>query len=708
MNAKRTTVTAALPYANGPLHIGHIAGAYLPADLYVRYLRLRGQDVIFICGSDEHGAAITLRAKKEGITPREIIDKYDASIRETFARFGIAFDIYHRTSEPIHHQTSQDIFLRLYEKGEFVEQVTEQYFDEQFQQFLADRYITGTCPVCANPNAYGDQCERCGSSLNPTDLKNPISTLSGQPPVLRQTRHWYLPLDKYQPWLETWLMEGKKNIWKNNVYGQCGSWLRAGLQPRAMTRDLDWGVDVPLPEAEGKKLYVWMDAPIGYISATRQLFQELATGSYQFATPQRSFEGVRAEDWELYWKSEDTRLLHFVGKDNIVFHCLIFPAILHAHGDYIVPDNVPANEFLNLEGDKMSTSRNFAVWLHEYLDDFPGKEDVLRYVLCSILPEQKDSDFTWKDFQARNNNELADTLGNLVNRVVVLTQKYYHGVVPPAGNQVSPMQATAEAQVQASIAACEAALENFRFREALNECMNVARAANKFLGDEEPWKKWKSDPEDVGRILHAALQMIGRLAVLTRVFLPHTAARLADMLRLELDSLTWDRLSGTILPTGHQIVTEAPAVLFEKIEDTIIEAQLQKLTPSQPPMVPADSPETSTPQPVPARPEITYEDFQRMDIRIGTILEASRVPKADKLLQFKVDTGLDIRTILSGVAEYFTPEEMVGRQVPVLINLKPRTIRGIESQGMILFPEDHKGLHLMLPTVPVAPGAVVK
>ncbi|MDX2284866.1 MAG: methionine--tRNA ligase [Bacteroidia bacterium] len=713
MEFKRYTVTAALPYANGPLHIGHIAGAYLPADLYVRYLRMRGRDVVFICGSDEHGAAITLRAKKEGITPKEIIDKYDAVIRQTFERFGISFDIYHRTSEPIHHETSQQIFLRLHERGEFTEQVSEQYFDEAFQQFLADRYITGTCPVCGNPSAYGDQCEKCGSSLSPTDLISPVSTLSGQPPVLKQTRHWYLPLDKYQPWLETWLLEGKKGIWKHNVYGQCSSWLKEGLQPRAMTRDLDWGVDVPLPDAEGKKLYVWMDAPIGYISATRQLFTELESGEYRFATPRRSFQQPRAEDWHRYWKDPETRLLHFIGKDNIVFHCIIFPAILHAHGEYLVPDNVPANEFLNLEGDKMSTSRNYAVWLHEYLEEFPGKEDVLRYALCSILPEQKDSDFTWKDFQARNNSELADILGNYINRVISLTRKYCGGIAPGwTGTVDSDTTGALHQQVSALVAETGEALEQFRFREALQAFMNIARAGNKYLTDAEPWKKAKTAPDAVPSILHASLQVVAKLGLLARVFLPHTAQRIDALLNADGSGYAWDDLlRNELLPAGHALTSADPLpLLFEKIDDSLIERQLHKLHPPVNPQ-PEPAPESAAPAaapPEPAKPEISYEDFQRIDIRIGTILEAQRVPKADKLLQFKVDTGLDVRTILSGVAQYFTPEEMVGKQVPVLINLKPRTIRGIESQGMILFPEDPKGLHLMLPVDPVDPGAIVK
>ncbi|GAB4416456.1 MAG: methionine--tRNA ligase [Bacteroidia bacterium] len=692
MHPKRYTITSALPYANGPLHIGHIAGAYLPADIYVRYLRLRGRDVVFVCGSDEHGAAITLRAKAEGITPREIVDKYHVLIRDTFQRFGIAFDYYHRTTEPLHHETSQGVFRVLYDKGEFVEKTSAQFYDEAYDQFLADRYITGTCPVCANPKAYGDQCERCGTSLNPTDLKDPVSTLSGQTPVLRETRHWYLPLDKYQPWLEEWLLEGKKGIWKNNVYGQCVSWLKEGLQPRSMTRDLDWGVDVPLPDAPGKKLYVWLDAPIGYISSTKQWALD------------------NGKDWELYWKeqpdpADNSRLIHFIGKDNIVFHCIIFPSILHAHGAFLLPENVPANEFLNLEGDKMSTSRNHAVWLHEYLDDFPGKEDVLRYALCSILPENKDADFTWRDFQARNNNELVAILGNFVNRVLVLTDKYYGGVVPAAGTYDAAAQAVF-AQIATHIANIEQSIENFRFREALAEYMNIARVGNKYLTDAEPWKKWKSGPEAVGPVLSACLQIIAHLGVLGQPFLPHTARTIFDLLQTGGAVPGWDSLGfGTpLVPAGHQLQTgEGLHLLFEKIEDDAIQRQLDKLAAAATQHAPA------RPAWPPAKAEISFDDFQRMDIRMGTILEAQRVPKADKLLQFKVDTGLDIRTIVSGVAEYFAPEDLLGKQVPVLINLAPRKIRGVESQGMILFAEDSTGrLHRLGPPQDTDAGAAVK
>ncbi len=672
MNYPRYTITSALPYANGPLHIGHIAGAYLPADLYVRYLRLRKRDVVFACGSDEHGAAITLRAKKEGTTPQEIVDRYHVLIRDTFEKFGIEFDIYHRTSAPIHHQTAQEIFSKLNRLGEFVVQESDQFFDEEFQQFLADRYVVGTCPVCKYDRAYGDQCENCGSSLNPNDLIQPVSTLSGKPPVLRTTKHWYLPLDKYQPWLEEWLLEGKKGIWKNNVYGQCTSWLKEGLQPRSMTRDLDWGVDVPLPDTEGKKLYVWMDAPIGYISATKQWAMD--TGN----------------DWEKYWKAQsdpadNSRLIHFIGKDNIVFHCIIFPAILHAVGDYLVPDNVPANEFLNLEGEKMSTSRNYAVWLHEYLEDFPGKEDVLRYALCSIMPENKDADFTWKDFQARNNNELAAILGNFVNRVMVLTNKYYGGVAPQPGKLAEHKSAIAAYQeIQGQIAEIEKALENFKFREAQAAFMNIARVGNRFLTEEEPWKKWKTDPDAVAPVLWSCLEIIGVIGALSRIFLPKTATKIFDLLQIDGNHFDWDNIAGQkrefFVAPGHQIRTGDIPVLFEQITDEVIEIQLQKLA--------GPAPEAAEVNFPPVKEEVTFEQWQALDIRIGTILEASRVPKADKLLQFKVDTGVDIRTIVSGVAAFFAPEDLVGKQVPVLMNLAPRKIRGVTSQGMILFAEN--------------------
>jgi len=688
MNTKAYTITSALPYANGPLHIGHLAGAYLPADIFVRYLRMRGNDVLWVCGSDEHGAAVTLRAKKEGTTPKAIVDQYHSQIKETFERFGIDFDIYHRTTEPLHHKTSQDFFSVLYEKEAFVKKTSEQYYDEEYNQFLADRYIKGTCPNCSYDAAYGDQCENCGTSLSPTELINPLSTLSGKTPVLRETTHWYLQLDKAQPWLEEWLLEGKKGKWKNNVYGQCSSWLKEGLQPRSMTRDLDWGVDVPLEEAVGKKLYVWLDAPIGYISATKQWALD------------------NGKDWEPYWKTQDNpeddrTLIHFIGKDNIVFHCIIFPSILHFHEGYLLPENVPANEFLNLEGDKMSTSRNHAVWVHEFIDEFPGKNDVLRYALCSILPENKDSDFTWKDFQARNNNELAAILGNFVNRIIVLTNKYYEAVLPTdidySGN---PAIADAFKQIDQHIVQLEKSVESYRFREALAEFMNVARVGNKFLTDQEPWKKWKGSPEEVAPILAASLQIIAKLGILSKVFLPESADKIFNLLNVDKDAFGWSDLGrGDLIAAGHQIFKGKAEILFSRIEDEVVEAQLKKLE---------DAKNVAVSNFPPSKEEITFDDFQKMDIRMGTILEAQKVPKADKLLQFKVDTGIDVRTIVSGVAKYFKPEDLVGKQVPVLVNLAPRKIRGVVSQGMILFAEDSsEELHLLNPIKDIESGSMV-
>ena len=664
---KRYTVTAALPYANGPLHIGHIAGAYLPADIYVRYRRLKNQDVIFIGGSDEHGAAIMLRAKMEGISPKEIIDKYHELNKDTFQRFGISFDMYHRTSEVIHHTTSQEFFTKLYEKGEFIEQESEQYYDEEYHQFLADRYIVGTCPVCGYENAYGDQCENCGSSLNPLDLINPKSILSGKPPVLKVTKHWYLPLDKYQPWLEDWLLEGKKGIWKANVYGQCSSWLKAGLQPRAMTRDLDWGVDVPLPHTEGKKLYVWLDAPIGYISSTKQWALD---------------HGV---DWEPYWKKQENEednatLIHFIGKDNIVFHCIIFPSILHAHGEYILPENVPANEFLNLEGKKLSTSRNWAVWLHEYLNEFPGKEDAMRYTLCTILPETKDSEFTWKDFQARNNNELVAILGNFINRTLVLTHKYFDGKVPER-NTVMEADQEVIAKMSTLPDDISASLENFRFREAISLMMDYARMGNKYLADTEPWKLIKSDEERVKTILNICMQITANLTVLMEPFLPFSAQTVREI--LGINARSWEEAKNDeVLQAGHQI--GKAKLLFEKIEDKTVEEQIQKLHNARNEAV--ESQKTA-----PAKPDIVFEDFSKIDIRVATIMEAEKVKKSNKLLQLKLDTGFDQRTVLSGIAKYFSPEDIIGRQVCVLVNLAPRKMMGIESQGMILMAEDKDG-----------------
>lgn len=678
---KRYTVTSALPYANGPLHIGHIAGAYLPADIYVRYLRSKGKDVLYVCGSDEHGAAITIKAKKEGTTPKAIIDKYHQLNKETFERFGISFDMYHRTSTKIHHKTSQDFFTTLYEKGEFEEKVSEQYYDEEFNQFLADRYITGTCPKCSHDSAYGDQCEKCGSSLSPTDLINPISTLSGKSPILKSTKHWYLPLDKYQSWLEKWLIEGKKGQWKSNVYGQCSSWLKEGLQPRAMTRDLDWGVDVPLEDAEGKKLYVWLDAPIGYISATKQWAED------------------NGKNWEDYWKKQpnkedDSCLIHFIGKDNIVFHCIIFPAILHAHGGYILPENVPANEFLNLEGEKLSTSRNWAVWLNEYLDDFPEKEDVLRYVLCATAPETKDNDFTWKDYQTRNNSELVAIFGNFVNRAVVLTHKFFDGKVPSVDSleKIDKETIKSISQFPKQIAS---SIEKYRFREALGLVMELARLGNKYLADTEPWKLIKTDEKRTATILNIALQIAANLSIVSEPFLPRTSEKLKDLLKL--GDFTWDDAgSNKLLEAGKEISTAT--LLFEKIEDEAVEKQIQKLK----------KPETVSDNVLPQKEEVTFDDFMKMDMRIGTILEAESVPKSNKLLKFLVDTGIDKRTILSGIAKHYSPEEMIGKQVTILTNLAPRKIMGVESQGMILMAENEDGsLKLIQPNDLADNGATI-
>ncbi len=680
---KRYTVTSALPYANGPLHIGHIAGAYLPADIYVRYLRAQGKDVLYVCGSDEHGAAITIKAKKEGTTPKAIIDQYHELNKDTFERFGISFDIYHRTSADIHHKTSQEFFTTLYNQGEFEEIESEQYYDEEFKQFLADRYITGTCPKCNHNSAYGDQCEKCGSSLSPTELINPISTLSGKAPVLKTTKHWYLPLDKYQPWLEKWLIEGKKGQWKSNVYGQCSSWLKEGLQPRAMTRDLDWGVDVPLDEAEGKKLYVWLDAPIGYISATKQWAED------------------NGKNWEDYWKTsekeeDDTCLIHFIGKDNIVFHCIIFPAILHAHGGYVLPENVPANEFLNLEGDKLSTSRNWAVWLNEYLDEFPNKEDVLRYVLCATAPETKDNDFTWKDYQTRNNSELVAIYGNFVNRAVVLTHKFFDGKTPQAGKPTAIDQEVLD-ELSKLPARIGESIEKYRFREALSLVMDVARLGNKYLADTEPWKLIKTDPERTATILNIGLQIAANLAIVSDPFLPRTGEKLRALLNLK--ELPWQEAgSPELLAAGHAI--EKAALLFEKIEDEVVEKQIEKL---KKPETPVEN--TSV---APQKEEVAFDDFMKMDLRIGTILEAEKVPKSNKLLKFLVDTGMDKRTILSGIAKHYSPEEMVGKQVTLLANLPPRKIMGVESQGMILMAENEDGsLKLIQPNDLADNGAMV-
>ncbi len=679
----RTLVTAALPYANGPVHIGHLAGAYLPADIYVRYLRANGEDVKFICGSDEHGVPITLRARKEGITPQEVVDKYHSIIKKSFADFGISFDIYHRTSEKIHHETAAAFFKTLYDKKIFTEEESEQYFDEEAQMFLADRYIVGTCPNCGNTNAYGDQCEKCGKSLSPRDLINPHSQLSGKAPVLKKTKHWYLPLDTMQKeWLDSWI-RSHEGDWKNNVFGQCKSWLDQGLQPRAVTRDLDWGVPVPLADAKGKVLYVWFDAPIGYISATKALFAETQ----------------KPNDWELYWKNKDTRLIQFIGKDNIVFHCIIFPAMLKAHGEFILPENVPANEFLNLEGDKISTSRNWAVWLHEYLQEFPGKQDVLRYTLTATAPETKDNDFTWKDFQARNNSELVAILGNFVNRTLVLTQKYYSGKVPTHGE----LRDDDKACIQAMKDIPEKIKENilaYRFREALFELMNLARTGNKYLADNEPWKLQATDPKRVETVLYISLEITAYLAQLMEPFLPFTSAKLLAMLNLKKQA--WkDFLGKQLLSAGHQL--NEPALLFEKIEDPAMEQQLQKLANSKAENLKAN------PVVSPAKAATSFDDFQKMDIRVGTILSAERVPKTDKLLKLTIDTGIDQRTVVSGIANYYAPENIIGQQVTILVNLEPRKIKGIESQGMILMAENSQGeLAFVAPVKGMENGGSVK
>ncbi|PKO99647.1 MAG: methionine--tRNA ligase [Bacteroidetes bacterium HGW-Bacteroidetes-8] len=668
-NFKRHLITAALPYANGAVHIGHLAGVYIPADIYARYLRMRGEDVRFICGSDEHGVPITIKAKQNNCTPQEIVDKYHLIIKDSFERLGISFDIYSRTSSAIHHKTASEFFKKLYTEGKFIEKESEQYYDEQAKQFLADRYICGTCPKCLAEGAYGDQCEKCGSTLSPTELINPKSTLSGNIPVMKSTSHWYLPLDQYEPWLKEWILEGHKE-WKVNVYGQCKSWLDGGLQPRAVSRDLDWGVPVPVDGAAGKVLYVWFDAPIGYISNTIELMPN---------------------DWESWWKSEDTKLVHFIGKDNIVFHCIVFPAMLKAYGDgYILPENVPANEFLNLEGNKISTSRNWAVWLHEYLDEFPGKEDVLRYVLCANAPETKDNDFTWKDFQTRNNSELVGIFGNFVNRAVVLTHKYFEGETPAALNCLA-IDDEVLAQIPILKKSIEDNLENYKFREALREAMNLARLGNKYLTDTEPWKVAKTDPERVATILNISLQICANLAIAFEPILPHTTKKLRYILNMKTSR--WEEFGNiSILHPGHKL-NEA-TLLFEKIEDSEIEFQIAKLqaTKSANEVQQADTSPSTTPPPAePLKIECTYDQFSQMDIRTATVLEAERVPKTDKLLKLTIDTGLDIRTIVSGIAEYYSPEVMVGKQICILANLAPRKIKGIESKGMILMAKEENG-----------------
>ncbi len=674
---KRYLVTSALPYANGPVHIGHLAGVYVPSDIYTRYLRLKGADVISICGSDEHGVPITIKARKEGVTPQDIVDRYHNLIKRSFEGLGISFDIYSRTTSPTHNKTASDFFRKLYDEGKFIEQSSEQYYDEEAKTFLADRYIVGTCPKCGNERAYGDQCEKCGSTLSPDELIDPHSAVSGSKPVKRETKHWYLPLNDYEQMLREWILEGHKE-WKSNVYGQCKSWLDGGLQPRAVSRDLDWGIPVPVEGAEGKVLYVWFDAPIGYISATKDL------------TP----------DWEKYWKDEDTKLVHFIGKDNIVFHCIVFPSMLKAHGDYILPENVPSNEFLNLEGDKISTSRNWAIWLHEYLEEFPGKEDVLRYVLCANAPETKDNDFTWKDFQARNNSELVAILGNFVNRALVLTQKYYNGVVPACG-ELTDYDKETIAELQQIKAQLERNIENYHFREALKDAMNFARIGNKYLADTEPWKVVKSDPERVKTILNIALQITANTAIAIEPFMPFTAAKMISMLNVE--KYSWEQMGQMDLVTAGHTIGKAE-LLFEKIEDETIQKQLDKLAAIKEANLAAEKAQEVEGQ----KYNVSFDDFQKMDIRVSTILKAEKVAKTKKLLKLLVDTGIDQREIISGIAEHFTPEELVGQQVLVLVNLEPRELKGTLSRGMILMAEDATGkLRLLQPNEPTHNGAIV-
>jgi len=679
-SSKRFLVTAALPYANGPVHIGHLAGVYVPADIYVRYLRSAGKDVLFVCGSDEHGVPITIRAKKEGVTPQQIVDKYHSSISKSFEEFGIGFDIYSRTSSKIHHETASDFFIELNKKNAFEIKISKQYYDPEAKQFLADRYIIGTCPNCGYTEAYGDQCESCGSTLSPSDLINPRSALSGSEPILKETKHWYLPLGSYETWLKEWIIKGHKKDWKTNVYGQCKSWIDQGLQPRAVTRDLDWGVPVPVPGGEGKVLYVWFDAPIGYISATKE------------------WAGKTGGDWETYWKDPDSQLVHFIGKDNIVFHCIIFPAMLKAHGDYVLPVNVPANEFLNLENKKISTSKNWAVWLHEYLEEFPGKQDVLRYVLTANAPETKDNDFTWKDFQARNNNELVAILGNFVNRAFVLTFKYFDGKVPDkSGNHSIDQDVLTElAEFPDRIAK---SIETYRFREALGYYMDLARLGNKFLADTEPWKLIKEDKDRVGTILNITLQIVANLGVLGEPFLPNMSNKISKM--VGNNSLHWGMAgSSTLVQTGTQL--SKPELLFEKIENSVVEKQIAKLTQSK------MENESSNVEIQPQKELISYDDFIKMDVRIGEVLEAEKVPKSNKLLKLKVDTGIDQRIVVSGIAKHYDPKDIIGAKVTILANLSPRNIMGIESRGMILLGENHDGqLSLLQPDDSINNGSLV-
>ena len=683
---KRYTITAALPYANGPVHLGHLAGVYIPADIYTRYLRLQNRDVVFICGSDEHGVPITLKAKKEGVDPQVVVDRYHEVIQQSFLDFGISFDHYSRTSGTMHHQTASDFFKQLEDNGQFVEQVTEQLYDPEANQFLADRFVTGTCPKCGNTESYGDQCEQCGTSHNATDLIDPKSSLSGSAPVLKQTKHWFLPLDQHEQWLKDWILKDHKSDWKSNVYGQCKSWIDDGLRPRAVTRDLDWGIPVPVKNAEGKVLYVWFDAPIGYLSATKEWAEK------------------NNRDWTPYWQDPETKLVHFIGKDNIVFHCIIFPSMLKAHGDFILPDNVPANEFLNLEGDKISTSRNWAVWLHEYLKEFPGQQDVLRYTLTANAPETKDNDFTWADFQARNNNELVAIFGNFINRVTVLTQKYYQGVVPDSGELLDEDRAVLN-QLNAHPDVIADSLERYRFREAQMALINVARLGNKYLADAEPWKLIKSDPERTATIMNVALQIAAALAVLSEPFLPFTAAKLKSILGLNhLDKpLSWAAISNnsTYLPQGHKI--EQSPLLFRKIEDQEMDLQRQKLEKTK------SNNHTMEAQSTPVKDLINFDDFSKMDLRVGTIMAAEKMPKTNKLLILSVDVGVDRRTVVSGIAEHYKPEDIVGQKVCVLLNLEPRKIRGTLSQGMILMAEDDEGkLSFLAPDAAIPSGATVR
>ncbi len=683
MNFKRTNITTALPYANGPVHIGHLAGVYVPADIYARYLRNKGEEVVFIGGSDEHGVPITIKARKEGVTPQDIVDRYHEIIKRSFEEFGISFDVYSRTTSKTHYRVASDFFKKLYDKGEFIEQTSEQYYDEEAGQFLADRYITGKCPHCGNERAYGDQCESCGTSLSPTDLINPQSAISGSKPVMRQTRHWYLPLDKHEAWLRDYILNNHKE-WKTNVYGQCKSWLDVGLQPRAVSRDLDWGVPVPLPDAEGKVLYVWFDAPIGYISNTIELCSE---------------KPEKFGNWERWWKDPETRLVHFIGKDNIVFHCIVFPAMLKAEGSYILPDNVPANEFLNLEGDKISTSRNWAVWLHEYLVDMPDKQDVLRYVLTANAPETKDNDFTWRDFQVRNNSELVAIYGNFINRTLVLTGKYFDGKVPPLGT-LEDIDSDVLAQIADSKARIENMLDNFHFRDALREAMNLARTGNKYLADTEPWKLAKTDMSRVATILNVALQLSANLNIAFEPFLPFSSAKLRQM--LQFDSVRWADFGKTeLLPAGHALgKTE---LLFEQIDDATIEQQINKLQQTKA----ANAAQSQTVKAV--KETVEFDDFLKLDIRIGTVVECSKVPKADKLLQFRIDDGMGGRTIVSGIAAHYPePEKLVGTQVCFVANFAARKLRGIDSEGMILSAEMPDGsLVLVQPNTKISDGSTI-